>query len=54
MYLSLTLYGKQQNFSRTKRRKKSRFRELSTDGTTEKKKAEKAVLAATKQPQAWV
>ena len=35
MYLSLTLYGKQRNFPRTKRQR--RFRELSTDETTEKK-----------------
>ena len=37
-YFSLTFYGKQQNFSLTKRRKKSRFREpFPTDETTEKK-----------------
>ena len=52
MYLSLTLYGKQRNFPRTKRQ--SRFRELSTDETTEKKKhktkAENVMPAATKKP----
>ena len=40
MYLSLTLYGKQRwNFPRTKRQ--SRFRELSTDETTEKNTKQK-------------
>ena len=51
MYLSLTLYGKQRNFPWTKRQ--SRFRELSTDKTTEKKhktKAENVMPAATKKP----
>ena len=39
IYFSLTFYGKQQNFSLTKRREKSRFRKpFPTDETTEKKK----------------
>ena len=42
---------KQQNFFWTKRGKKSRFRELSTDETTEKKKPEHALPAAIKKPQ---
>ena len=43
----------EKNFSRTKQRKKGRLRELCTDETTEKK-TEKAILAATEQPQTLV
>ena len=54
IYLSLTSYGKQQNFSLTKRQ--SRFRELSTDETVRKQqqKTENAIPAATKKPQTLV
>ena len=52
MYLSLTLYGKQQNFSRIKRRKKVDF--ASFLQTKQQKKEEKAMPAGTKQPQTLV
>ena len=38
MYLSLTLYGKQQNFSRTKRRKKADFASFLPTKQQKKKK----------------
>ena len=52
IYLSLTLYGKQLNFSRTKRWKKVDFRSFLP--IRQQKKQENAIPAATKKPQTLV